>query len=85
MKTKGLFYGRYNRLSSKRVFGAILLFIAVSLWIDSHFTVRVLDEKAFDTVMYTAGLMIVGGVLEGKFTQQQASTPPSEEPEEDYK
>lgn len=84
-KVREIFNGNNGKLSSKRVIGAILAFIAVSLLLDSHFTERVLNQEAFDTMMYMVGLMIVGGVVEGKFTQQQAVTPPSEEPEEDYK
>jgi len=70
MKTlKEIFSDSNNKWSSKRIIGTLLLIIAISLWINSHFTDKVLDSGAFSAVLYTGGIMITGGVLEKTIKQ----------------
>lgn len=61
-----LFTGDNGKLSSKRIIGSILIGIAMFLLIDSHFSDRDLNNDAFSSMMYTGGIMIVGGVLENQ-------------------
>lgn len=74
-----------KKTSSKRTLSVLITFIALGLWVDSHYSIRILNNKAFEVALYAAAALAVGGVLEGKFTKQTQTTPPSEGPEEDYK
>lgn len=62
---KEIFSGKEGRLSAKRVIGFIIIFVAVALLLDSHISDRELNDNAFSSMLYTGGVMIVGGVLEG--------------------
>lgn len=63
-KIKQIFSGKNGRLSSKRIIGTILIVIAMVMYIHSYFSGMELNTAAFNTVLYTGGIMIVGGVLE---------------------
>lgn len=62
---KEIFSGKEERLSAKRVIGTGVIIIALTLWIDSHFTIRELNMSAFNTALTIGGAMIGVGVAEG--------------------
>ena len=62
------------KTSSKRTAGLIILAVTMGLWLDAHFSTRVLNQTAFSAALTSGVALLVGGVLEGKFTTNERSS-----------
>lgn len=63
---KEVFRDKDGKLSAKRIIGTVIIAVSLILVIDAHFSDRDLNDPAFNSMLYTGGVMIVGGVLEGR-------------------
>lgn len=87
MKNLSVFKGSDGaKTSSKRTAGLAILVVTMGLWIDAHFSIRVLNQTAFSAALTSGVALLVGGVLEGKFTTKPQQGRPTETvSEEEYK